>query len=68
MSAKRDFGSFHSSNVQELIDTPEEEYITPTIPDEVTESLETLDIENLVFGRKARDKYFYIKVNIICYL
>ncbi len=60
-TTKRDFGSFHTSNVQELTEIPEAEYVPPNIPKEVTEDLEPLNTQNIVFGRKARDKYFYIK-------
>ncbi|ESO93218.1 hypothetical protein LOTGIDRAFT_161769 [Lottia gigantea] len=57
---KRDFGSFHASNVQELLSLSEEQYQAPLLPvDSGLSKLVTGD--DFDFGEVARRKYFLIE-------
>ncbi|XP_072018992.1 uncharacterized protein [Amphiura filiformis] len=59
---KRDFGSFYSSNVEELINMPEDEYIPPEFPFtfpsyDVYKSSKTAP----PLGRKMRRKHYFLE-------
>jgi selenocysteine lyase/cysteine desulfurase len=54
-AGKRDFGSFHSSNVEELILQPEETYRPPSIPVELP-----VFSGELQFGQRAKEAHFYL--------
>ncbi|XP_033123948.1 putative L-cysteine desulfhydrase 1 [Anneissia japonica] len=58
--AKRDFGSFQSSNVQELLQLPEEEYVAPDIKIELPEFVSSKSLE-IEFGLPAKRKYFLLE-------
>nr|XP_022333506.1 probable L-cysteine desulfhydrase, chloroplastic [Crassostrea virginica] len=53
--AKRDFGSFHASNVQELLNLSEEEYEPPAFPDGL--EIPSFTAESIEFGSKFRDDH-----------
>ncbi|XP_030849947.1 uncharacterized protein LOC100889690 [Strongylocentrotus purpuratus] len=55
---KRDFGSFHSSNVQELVEAAEDSYLPPSFPFEVPAFTHCKD---LTFGEEARRKHFLLE-------
>ncbi|XP_074650172.1 uncharacterized protein LOC141905249 [Tubulanus polymorphus] len=58
MKQKRDFGSFHSSNVEELIRMPESEYTPPF------RAVPVIDVSyaaNLSFGKEIKEKCFYLE-------
>ncbi|KAK6170132.1 hypothetical protein SNE40_018601 [Patella caerulea] len=55
---KRDFGSFHSSNVQELLALSEDEYRPPKCPFD----LPNFDgLSNIVFDQNIKEKYFMLE-------
>jgi len=61
---KRDFGSFHSSNVQELLELKDDLYSPPFIP----VKLPVFEFESpFPFGRKTKKKFFYIE-EACCFL
>lgn len=56
---KRDFGSFHASNVQETISLSEDQYIAPKFLIDVPSFT---DIEkDFKFGKICRKKHFYLE-------
>ncbi|XP_067675392.1 uncharacterized protein [Haliotis asinina] len=55
---RRDFGSFHASNVQELINIPEELYQPPQL--QVTYPELLFQWDELQFGKDTRDKHFLL--------
>ncbi|XP_077862119.1 uncharacterized protein LOC144343467 [Saccoglossus kowalevskii] len=59
---KRDFGSFHSSNVQDLIEISHEEYEAPKIPVELP-TFTSHDTPHYwpVFGKEIRKKHFLLE-------
>ncbi|KAL5010543.1 hypothetical protein ScPMuIL_012848 [Solemya velum] len=57
---KRDFGSFHSSNVQELISIPDVEYIAPAIPF-ATPLFEDYRKSGPPFGKDVRRRHFLLE-------
>ncbi|KAH3729468.1 hypothetical protein DPMN_055439 [Dreissena polymorpha] len=59
-AAKRDFGSFHSSNVQELLNLSEEEYTPPELPFRC-ESIDVYKTQPLTFGKNVRKKHFLLE-------
>ncbi|XP_064595539.1 uncharacterized protein LOC135462106 [Liolophura sinensis] len=61
--SKRDFGSFHSSNAEELINASEACYKPPDQPFDVPTFTE-YHSESIQFGAKCRQKHFYLEV---CY-
>ncbi|XP_071114879.1 uncharacterized protein [Haliotis cracherodii] len=56
---KRDFGSFHASNVQELINIPEEDYSPPELP--IKSPAFLFQQDELQFGKEAREKHFLLE-------
>ncbi|XP_077977327.1 uncharacterized protein LOC144432898 [Glandiceps talaboti] len=60
-NVKRDFGSFHSSNVQELIEKPEKDYKPPLIPIELPNFEEYSEGKNCPFGKEVRSKHFLLE-------
>ena len=56
-AAKRDFGSFHSSNVEELLRLPASEYVAPPLP----EGLPRPPTDVPAFGRPMRDAHFLLE-------
>lgn len=60
MEHKRDFGSFHVSNVQELLETPEEEYIPPKFPVDLP-TFEEYKKQNVPFGKRIREDHFFLE-------
>ncbi|XP_072178811.1 uncharacterized protein [Diadema setosum] len=55
VGAKRDFGSFHSSNVQELCEAPEDLYEPPSFPFELPK------FTDCEFGTEVRQKHFLLE-------
>ncbi|XP_071955002.1 uncharacterized protein [Antedon mediterranea] len=55
---KRDFGSFQSSNVQELLQVPEEEYTPPEIPVDLPDIISS---KSVVFGNEAKKRHFLLE-------
>ncbi|XP_059153483.1 uncharacterized protein LOC131939285 [Physella acuta] len=65
---KRDFGSFHSSNVQELQSLSEEDYVPPKIPFVLpTFSNYISDEEKINFGKKFKKEFFLLE-EACCFL
>ncbi|CAG5130877.1 unnamed protein product [Candidula unifasciata] len=66
---KRDFGSFHASNVQELLSLPEHEYIPPPCPFTLPSFQEFLSADSKlpVFGKKAKKEFFLLE-DSCCFL
>ncbi|BFZ25298.1 hypothetical protein BsWGS_28337 [Bradybaena similaris] len=66
---KRDFGSFHASNVQELLSLPEKEYIPPPSPFTLPSFQEYINTEtNLpIFGKPAKKDFFLLE-DSCCFL
>ncbi|CAI8058003.1 L-cysteine desulfhydrase [Geodia barretti] len=58
-ASKRDFGSFHSSNVEELLRLPEEVYQPPKIPVD----LPSFSSSDLKFGREAKEAHFHLSAS-----
>lgn len=58
VAGKRDFGSFHSSNVQELVQAPEDSYLPPPFPVSLPDFA---DAKDLKFGREVRQKHFLLE-------
>ena len=59
---KRDFGSFHASNVQELIAIKNDEYLPPELPFKPSSCNDfVIDSKTIHFGRELRDKYFLLE-------
>ncbi|XP_041463183.1 L-cysteine desulfhydrase-like [Lytechinus variegatus] len=58
VGTKRDFGSFHSSNVQELVEAPEESYVPPDFPFGVPDFA---NCRGLKFGEETRRKHFLLE-------
>ncbi|KAK2169509.1 hypothetical protein LSH36_9g09038 [Paralvinella palmiformis] len=56
---KRDFGSFHASNVEELIFLSEENYQPPDIPIKLPDFSEYQN-EVVTFGKKIKQKHFVL--------
>ncbi|XP_052698505.1 uncharacterized protein LOC128176299 isoform X2 [Crassostrea angulata] len=52
---KRDFGSFHASNVQELINLPDSEYEPPAFPEGL--EIPSFIPHDIEFGQKFRDDH-----------
>lgn len=52
---KRDFGSFHASNVQELINLPDREYEPPAFPEGL--EIPSFIPQDIEFGQKFRDDH-----------
>lgn len=69
IQAKRDFGSFHASNVEELLSISEKDYVPPEIPFSLpTFSDYTVQgLNNFQFGKKARENFFLLEENC-CFL
>ncbi|XP_060551212.1 uncharacterized protein LOC132712792 [Ruditapes philippinarum] len=59
-AAKRDFGSFHSSNVQELLDIQDDEYVPPELPFRC-ELFETYKSNPPIFGKEIKQKHFLLE-------
>ncbi|RUS72039.1 hypothetical protein EGW08_020203 [Elysia chlorotica] len=67
--AKRDFGSFHASNVQELLSLSNEEYVPHQIPFALP-SFSDLDKDSngeLLFGRQMKSTFFLLEESC-CFL
>ncbi|GFS21943.1 isopenicillin N epimerase [Elysia marginata] len=68
--AKRDFGSFHASNVQELLSLPNEKYFPPQVPFSLP-SIILDDHKNshgsLIFGREIKKRFFLLE-DSCCFL
>jgi len=62
-NGKRDFGSFHASNVQELLAIPKDQYIPPPLPVKTEVEIGS----PFPFGRNAKKKYFFLEENC-CFL
>lgn len=58
--AKRDFGSFHSSNVQELLSIPSEDYQPPELPLRC-ETFECYRSSPPAFGKYLRKRHFLLE-------
>ncbi|XP_041348753.1 L-cysteine desulfhydrase-like [Gigantopelta aegis] len=59
---KRDFGSFHSSNVQELISIANERYLPPELPFKLRyDSTADSHSKTIQFGREFKDRYFLLE-------
>lgn len=69
--AKRDFGSFHASNVQELLAMSEDEYEPPPIPFELPNfdhlklsefgTTQNIEQQQLQFGKAFRERHFLLE-------
>ncbi|XP_052087446.1 uncharacterized protein LOC127724505 [Mytilus californianus] len=57
---KRDFGSFHASNVQGTISLSEEEYSPPKIPIDLPPFKDT-ENDKFEFGKKCKKSHFYLE-------
>ncbi|XP_071135733.1 uncharacterized protein [Mytilus edulis] len=57
---KRDFGSFHASNVQGTISLSEEEYSPPRIPIDIPTFKDT-ENDEFEFGKKCKKSHFYLE-------
>ncbi|XP_013405983.1 putative L-cysteine desulfhydrase 1 isoform X2 [Lingula anatina] len=58
-TVRRDFGSFHSSNVQELLELKDDDYQLPPLP---VQGPNFLDIKpDLHFGKSIKNKYFILE-------
>lgn len=55
--ARRDFGSFHSSNVEELLELTDDLFISPPIPFSL---YDYTNDEKISFGRLVHEKYFLL--------
>ncbi|CAH1798870.1 unnamed protein product [Owenia fusiformis] len=58
-ATKRDFGSFHASNVEELVSLPDEAYVPPSLPFD-TPSFDEYRKNPPQFGQKLREKHFLL--------
>ncbi|KAK7494567.1 hypothetical protein BaRGS_00014220 [Batillaria attramentaria] len=58
--ACRDFGSFHASNVQELLALPEEKYHPPSLPFTLP-SFDQYCESKIQFGKTCRKQHFLLK-------
>ncbi|XP_014790800.1 uncharacterized protein LOC106884095 [Octopus bimaculoides] len=58
--ARRDFGSFHASNVQELLELPDEKYEAPHFPVDQP-SFEEYKNNPPEFGKEMRKKHFLLE-------
>ena len=56
-TAKRDWGSFHASNVEELLRLPDDEYTPPPLPDGLPSPPTTIP----AFGRPMRQGHFLLE-------
>ena len=56
-TAKRDWGSFHASNVEELLRLPDDEYTPPPLPDGLPPVPTTIP----AFGRPMRQAHFLLE-------
>lgn len=63
-NAKRDFGSFHSSNVEELIFCPESDYISPKL--DIT--FDSNEFDSLEFGSSDLKKKLFCLDEKFCFL
>lgn len=52
---QRDFGSFHASNVQDLISAPEDHYQAPSLPIQLPTFTSTT-----AFGAEMKEKHFFL--------
>ncbi|GAB1606931.1 probable L-cysteine desulfhydrase, chloroplastic [Argonauta hians] len=63
--AKRDFGSFQASNVQELLQLPESQYEDPILPVEIPTFEEYRNSEQIPnFGKDMRQKHFLLEPDV----
>lgn len=62
-AARRDFGSFHSSNVEELLRLPASEYVAPPLPEGLPLPPTTIP----AFGRPMRAAHFLLE-ETTCFL
>ncbi|XP_045197118.2 uncharacterized protein LOC123551905 [Mercenaria mercenaria] len=63
-AAKRDFGSFHSSNVQELLDIPDDDYVPPELPFRC-DLFEKYKSDPPIFGKEIKKKHFLLEDNCV---
>ncbi|CAI9738556.1 probable L-cysteine desulfhydrase, chloroplastic [Octopus vulgaris] len=61
--ARRDFGSFHASNVQELLELPDEKYEAPHFPVD-RPSFEEYKNNPPEFGKEMRKKHFLLEPEV----
>ncbi|CAL1534979.1 unnamed protein product [Lymnaea stagnalis] len=68
LQAKRDFGSFHASNVEELLSISEQEYVPPEIPFSLPFSNYSFQgLNHVYFGKKSKEMFFLLEENC-CFL
>lgn len=60
---RRDFGSFHASNVQELLCLPDEEYVPPSMPFELSSFKYIQEHGKFEFGEHCRQHHFLLEKN-----
>lgn len=60
MELRRDFGSFHVSNVQELLEIPEEEFIPVKFPVDLP-TFENYKEQTVPFGKRIRKDHFFLE-------
>ncbi|XP_052808847.1 uncharacterized protein LOC128237389 [Mya arenaria] len=63
-TVKRDFGSFHASNVQELLDLSNEEYTPPPAPF-TCPKFDKYRTETPHFGKDMRNKHFHLEEDCV---